>query len=209
MSTLTNTVRKFALMLTLAAPAAFTQDLAPDVLIKSVSQDVIATLKQDRDLRVGNRSKIVELVEAKIVPHFDFTRITRIAMATNWRRATPEQQERLVKEFQTLLVRTYSGALASYRDQVIEVKSARVQPSGSEVTVRSEVKQSGAESISVDYDMAKTASGWKVYDVRIGGVSLVTTYRDTFAQEVRNNGIDGLINLLAGKNRQNDVKPAA
>jgi phospholipid transport system substrate-binding protein len=201
------TIAKFwlALALAFAASPAFTQDLAPDVLINTVSQEMIAALKQDKDLR-GNRSRIVELVEAKIVPHFNFARMTQIAMATHWRQATPEQQEQLTREFKTLLVRTYSNAIASYREQVIEVRPVRIQPSHNEVTVRSEVRQPEVEPIAVDYEMEKTASGWKIYDVRMGGVSLVTTYRNRFAEEVRNHGIDGLINSLASKNRQNDPK---
>jgi phospholipid transport system substrate-binding protein len=208
MSIFYNTLTRFglALMLALAAPPAFTQDLAPDVLINTVSQEVVAALKQDKDMR-GNRRKIVELVEAKIVPHFNFTRMTQIAMATNWRHATPEQQEQLIKEFKTLLVHTYSGAIASYREQIIEVRPIRVPPSHSEVTVRSEVRQPEVEAIAVDYEMEKTTSGWKIYDVRMGGVSLVTTYRNRFTEEVRNRGIDGLINSLASKNRQNEPKP--
>ena len=142
------------------------------------------------------------LVEAKIVPHFDFRRITQVAVGSNWRRATPEQQERLTQEFKTLLVRTYSGALASYRDQTIEFKPLRAKPDDTEVTVRSQIRQPGAESIAIEYDVAKTGSQWKVYDVRISGISLVATYRTTFAEEVSNRGVDGLIALLERKNRQ-------
>jgi phospholipid transport system substrate-binding protein len=130
-------------------------------------------------------------------------------MGANWRRASPEQREQLVREFRTLLVRTYSTALSNYRDQVIDFKPLRAQAGDEQVTVRSEVKQSGAQAVSIDYDMEKTSSGWKVYDVKIGGVSLAATYRDTFAEEVRNHGIEGLIDLLSGKNRQNDGRAAS
>jgi phospholipid transport system substrate-binding protein len=123
-------------------------------------------------------------------------------VGANWRRATPEQQERLTDEFKTLLVRTYSGALASYRDQTIEFRPLRAKPDDTDVTVRSQIRQSGAESIAIEYDLAKTGSQWKVYDVRINGISLVATYRTTFAEEVGNRGVDGLINLLSQKNRQ-------
>jgi phospholipid transport system substrate-binding protein len=212
MSTLRNTLTKcgLALVFVLAPPAAFTQDLTPDVLINTVLQEVIAALKEDKDLR-GNRRKIAELVEAKVVPHFNFARMTQIAMAANWRHATPEQQEQLTREFKTLLVRTYAGAIANYREQIIEVRPIRVRPSHTEVTVRSEVRQPETEPIAVDYEMEKTASGWKIYDVRMGGVSLVTTYRNRFAEEIRNCGIDGLLNSLASKNRQHEPKsvPAA
>jgi len=132
--------------------------------------------------------------------------MTRIAVARNWRLATPEQQEALTLEFKTLLVRTYSIALSSYRDQVIEYKPLRLTPDATEVTVRSDVRQSGKERLTIDYDMEKTPAGWKVYDIKIAGVSLVTTYRDTFAGKVRDGGIEGLIRALSDKNRQGGFK---
>ncbi|MET0680823.1 MAG: ABC transporter substrate-binding protein, partial [Burkholderiales bacterium] len=146
--------------------------------------------------------KTIALVEDKVLPHFNFTRMTALAMGQNWRKATPEQQKALVEEFRTLLVRTYSSALAVYRNQVIDFKPLRAQASDSDVVVRSDVKQSGGEPVTIDYSMEKTPNGWKVYDVSIGGVSLVTTYRDTFANEIRTSGVDGLIKALADKNRQ-------
>jgi phospholipid transport system substrate-binding protein len=203
------TLKTAAMVLALAAPASPAEELAPDALVKAISQDVLAAIRQDADIRAGNPKKIASLVEAKILPHFDFAHTTRIAMGANWRRASPEQREQLVREFRTLLVRTYSTALSNYRDQVIEFKPLRAQPGDEQVTVRSEVKQSGAQAVSIDYDLEKTSSGWKVYDVKIGGVSLAATYRDTFAEEVRNHGIEGLIDLLSGKNRQNDGRPAS
>jgi phospholipid transport system substrate-binding protein len=204
-----NTLKTAALALALAAPASHAQDLAPDALVKTISTDVLAAMRDDKDIQAGNPKKIASLVEAKILPHFDFAHTTRIAMGANWRRASPEQREQLVREFRTLLVRTYSGALANYRDQVIEFKPLRAQAGDAQVTVRSEVRQSGAQAVSIDYEMEKTASGWKVYDVKISGASLAATYRDTFAEEVRNRGIEGLIELLSGKNRQNDARPAS
>jgi phospholipid transport system substrate-binding protein len=123
-------------------------------------------------------------------------------MGANWRRATPQQQERLTAEFRNLLVRTYSGALASYRDQVIEFRPLRAQPGDTEVTVRSLVRQPGAEAIAIEYDLEKSGAAWKVFDVRVGGMSLVATYRTTFAEQVRNHGIDGLIDSLSSKNRR-------
>jgi phospholipid transport system substrate-binding protein len=193
----------FALVLALAAPLAVAQDVAPDVLVKAISRDVIAAIRQDKDVQAGNSDKIVDLVETKIVPHFDFTRTTQIAMGIHWRRATPVQQEQLTREFRKLLLRTYSGALANYRDRIIEYKSARVQPGDAEVTVLFEVRQPGTAPIEIGYQMEKTASGWKIYDLKIGGVRLATTYRDTFGEEVRNQGIDGLIDLLSSRNRRN------
>jgi phospholipid transport system substrate-binding protein len=183
-------------------PAAAQDAQSPDGLVKNVTQDVLAIVKQDRDIQAGNTKKTVALVEEKVLPHFNFTRMTALAMGVNWRKATPEQQKQLVDEFRTLLVRTYSTALSSYRNQTIDFKPLRAQPGDTDVMVRSEVRQSGTEPVTIDYSMEKTASGWKVYDVVVGGVSLVTTYRDTFANEVRSSGIDGLLKSLTDKNRQ-------
>ena len=186
----------------LAAPAAQCQDVPPDVLVKSLSVQVIAEIRKDEAIRGGDAAKIAALVDAKIVPHFDLRRITQLAVGPGWRRATPEQQERLMHEFKTLLVRTYSGALASYRDQAIEFRPLRAAAGDSEVTVKSLIRQSGAEPITIEYDLAQVGTQWKIFDVRIGGMSLVATYRSSFAEEVRNNGVDGLIGLLERKNRQ-------
>ena len=196
------------LLWALMTPPAFAEELAPDALIKAVSAEVIAAIRQDPAIQAGDARKIAELVEAKIVPHFDFRRATQTAVGAGWRRATPAQQERLIEEFRTLVLRTYSGALASYRDQLIEFRPLRVRPEDTEVTVYSRVKQSGAEPIVLEYDMARTESGWKVFDIRVAGISLVANYRSAFADEVRNRGIDGLIELLATKNRRG-VKTAA
>lgn len=192
----------------LAAPFALAEDVAPDVLLKTVTLEVVAIIRQDKDIQTGSPAKVADLVETRILPHFDFPRMTRIAVARNWREATPEQQEALTMEFKTLLVRTYSIALASYRDEVIEYKPFRAAPDATEVTVRSEVRQSGRERINIDYDMEKTPAGWKVYDIKIAGLSLVTTYRDTFASKVRDGGIEGLIKALWDKNRRDALKTA-
>jgi phospholipid transport system substrate-binding protein len=179
------------------------QTMAPDVLVKTITDEVAAVLKKDKDIQAGDTRKAADLIETKIVPHFDFTRMARIAMARNWRAATPEQQKELTAEFKTLLVRTYATALTNYRDQQIDYKPLRAKPEDTEVTVKSEVKQSGSsQPVPIDYEMEKTPNGWKVYDVKVDGVSLVTTYRDTFASEVREKGIDGLIKSLAAKNRE-------
>ena len=188
------------------APGAFAQDAAPDALVKGITQDVIATIKQDKEIQAGNPRKVADLVDAKILPHFNFARMTQLAVAVNWRRASAEQQRALTQEFRTLLVRTYSSALSNYRDQVIEYKPVRARPEDTEVTVRSEVKQRGAQPVTIDYDMEKTPSGWKVFDVKVGGVSLITTYREDFANQVREAGVDGLIKTLASKNRQLDSR---
>ena len=195
-----------ALISALAAPLSPAQDVAPDVMLKAVTSEVIAIIRQDKDIQAGNPVKVADLVETRILPHFDFTRMTQIAVARNWRLATPEQQKALTLEFKALLVRTYSTALSSYRDQVIEYKPLRLTPDATEVTVRSDVRQSGKERITIDYEMEKTSAGWKVYDVKIAGVSLVTTYRDAFAGKVRDSGIEGLIKSLSDKNRQGGYK---
>jgi phospholipid transport system substrate-binding protein len=193
--------RVLASALILLAPPAFAQEPAPDQLIKAVSEEVIATLRSDKTLQAGDPAKLSRLVEAKVVPHFDFRRAAQLAMGSSWRLASPEQQERLTAEFRALLVRTYSGALASYRDHAIEFKPLRARPGDAEVTVRSLVKQSGTEPIAIEYDLERSGEGWKVFDVRVAGISLVATYRSAFAEEVRNHGVDGLIKSLASKNR--------
>lgn len=195
----------WASALVLLSGLAQAQDLAPDALVKTITQDVVTVLKQDKDIQAGDSKKVAALIDAKVLPHFNFTRMTRLTMGRNWRSSSPEQQKELTSEFRTLLVRTYSTALSSYRDQHIDFKPLRAKPEETEVTVRTEVKPSGAsQSVSIDYEMEKTPEGWKVYDVKVSGVSLVTTYRETFASEVKERGVDGLIKSLAAKNRQGD-----
>ncbi|MBI2958949.1 MAG: ABC transporter substrate-binding protein [Betaproteobacteria bacterium] len=199
-----------SLLLALTAAPAFAQATPPDALVKSITEDVIQIIRKDREIRAGNPKRIAEVVETKILPHFDFARMTRIAMAVNWRRATPEQQKALTEEFKTLLVRTYSNALTQYRDQVVDYKPLRARPDDAEVTVKSEIRQKGAQSVALDYDLERTPAGWKVFDVKVGGVSLITTYREDFAGQVRESGIDGLIKVLAAKNRSGETrKPAS
>jgi len=190
-------------LVVLLASLAQAQTPAPDVLVKTITDEVAAAIKKDKDIQAGDTAKAAELIEAKIVPHFNFTRMARIAMARNWRTATPEQQKQIAAEFKTLLVRTYSTALVNYKEEKIDYKPLRAKPEDDEVTVKSEVRPSGGtQPVSIDYEMEKTPNGWKVYDVKVGGVSLVTTYRDTFASEVRERGIEGLIKSLAAKNRE-------
>jgi phospholipid transport system substrate-binding protein len=191
------------LFIALLASVAQAQTVAPDALVKSITDEVAAAIAKDKDIQAGDLAKAADLIEAKIVPHFNFTRMARIAMARNWRVATPEQQKEIAAEFKTLLVRTYSTALVNYKGQKIDYKPLRAKPEDDEVTVKSDVKPSGAtQPVDIDYEMEKTPAGWKIYDVKVGGVSLVTTYRDTFASEVRERGIDGLIKSLAAKNRE-------
>lgn len=190
------------LSLFLASFLALASDLQPDVLVKDVTNDVLTIVRQDKGIQSGDTKKAVDLVEAKVLPHFDFKHMTALAVGRDWRSATPAQQEQLTDAFRTLLVRTYSNALTQYRDQVIDFKPLRVQPEDTDVQVRTEVKQAGAKPVQIDYSLEKTANGWKVYDVIVAGVSLVTNYRGSFSQEIRNTGIDGLIKSLQAKNRE-------
>jgi phospholipid transport system substrate-binding protein len=191
----------FALCFSLFAAAVSAQDLAPDALVKKISDEVIAIIKQDTAIRAGNQKKLNELVDAKVLPHFNFSHMTALAVGRNWPKASAEQQKALTDEFRTLLVRTYSSALSTYKNQEIEFKPLRAATGDTDVSVRTQVKQPGSESVSIDYSMEKTPSGWKVYDVVVGGVSLVTNYRETFNAQIRDGGVDSLIKSLAGKNR--------
>ena len=194
----------FANGLTLAADI-----VPPDVLVRDTSKDVLEIVKKDKDIQAGDRKKLLDLVETRILPHFDFTRITRLAVGKNWRAATPEQQQTLVKEFRTLLVRTYSTALTNYKDQTYEVKTADIK--GDDASVKVEINQPGGQPIIIDYSLEKTLQGWKVYDVIVAGISLVTSYRSTFNNEINRSGIDGLIKTLVDKNEKlesSEEKPA-
>jgi phospholipid transport system substrate-binding protein len=174
---------------------------APEALVKRVSEDVIATIKSDPLVQAGNQARVREVMETKLLPHFDFARMTALAMGRNWRAATPEQQQRLTDEFRTLLVRTYSGALNKYRDETIDYKPLRMNPADTDVTVRTAVMKPGGAPIQIDYSMEKTPSGWKAYDVIVAGVSLVTNYRDEFNEQIKSGGVDGLLKTLAEKNK--------
>jgi len=187
------------LLLILALPA-LAQATAPDALLRTLTDEVLSIVRQDKRIQAGDLKATAELVETKLAPHFDFRRATQIAVGKSWREATPQQQERLTGEFRALLVRTYSGALAGYRNQTIEFLPLRASASDTEVTVRSRIRQPGAEAVLIEYDMAKTGQAWKVFDVRVAGISLVATYRTSFAEEVRNRGVDGLIGVLEAKN---------
>jgi phospholipid transport system substrate-binding protein len=187
------------LVFAFAAGSAIAQE-APDALVKRVSQEVLGIIKADPKVQAGDQARIREVVETKLLPYFDFERITALAMGRNWRQATPEQQKQLVDQFRALLVRTYSGALSQYRDQTMDYKPLRADANATDVTVRTEVVRQGQAPVPIDYSMSKSASGWKVYDVIVGGVSLVTNYRDEFAQQVSQGGIDSLIKALAAKN---------
>lgn len=185
-----------------AASGALANEEAPDAMIRKVTDDVLNIVRQDKDIRSGNTKKAIELVEAKVLPNFNFQRMTALAMGRDWKKATGEQQEKLSQEFKTLLVRTYSNALTGYKDQTIRYKPTKMQSGDTEVVVKTEVVQPGGRPIQLDYSVEKQNEGWKVFDVVVAGVSLVTNYRETFNQEVRANGVDGLLQMLVNKNKQ-------
>ena len=184
----------------LIAPMVFAQDVAPDELVRRTTTDVVNIIRQDKEIQSGNMRKVVELAEAKVLPNFDFPRMTQLALGRNWRDASDAQKQALTKEFRTLLVRTYSTSLSQYRNQVIDVKPAKLAPADTEVIVKTVVNQPGAPVIPIDYSMEKSAQGWKAYDIVVDGVSLVTNYRSSFADEIRKGGLDGLIKTLADRN---------
>ncbi|KIF80334.1 MlaC/ttg2D family ABC transporter substrate-binding protein [Noviherbaspirillum autotrophicum] len=181
---------------------AFAQE-APDVLIKRISQEVLDAAKSDKEIQSGNQKHILDLVEAKVLPHVDFQRMTALAAGRFWRQATPEQQKQLTDEFRALLVYTYSGAIAQIRDQKLEFKPFRADPSDTEVEVRSQVLQPrGGDPIQLNYRLEKTPAGWKIFDMNVLGAWLVETYKGNFASEISKGGIDGLIKTLAERNKR-------
>jgi phospholipid transport system substrate-binding protein len=182
-------------------PGAVAAQTPPDELVKRVADDVLKIIQQDRELAAGSQSKMAQLIEEKIVPNFDFERMTRLAVGKSWRQATPEQQKALMDEFRTLLLRSYSSAYGAYKFIVIEVKPLKLQPDDDDVQVKTLIKlPGGAPPVNVDYSMFKGAAAWKVYDVTVDGVSMVTTYRSTFSDQIQKSGIDGLIKTLADTN---------
>lgn len=200
-------LRRLMMFAVALLPALALAQEAPDALVKRVTDEVLAIIKADKDLQAGNSRKIAELAEVKVLPHFDFMRMTRLAVGRNWQQASEAQKEQLVKEFRTMLVRTYSTSLTAYRNQTIEVKPTKMAAGDKEVTVRTAVIQPGGPSIPIDYAMEKADGGWKVYDVVIDGASLVTTYRGSFNEQVQRGGIDGLVKTLAERNK--GPQPAA
>lgn len=174
----------------------------PDVLVKEVTLDVVGIVAKDKDIQAGNTQKVIDLVEQRVLPHFNFTDMTALALGMNWPKASAEQKKRLTAEFRTLLVRTYASALADYRDQRFEFLPLHASATDTDVTVRVRVLQSGAQPVSIDYTMEKMPGGWQVYDVVVGGVSLVSNYRTQFSNEVREHGVEGLIASLHAKNEK-------
>ncbi len=181
--------------------AAANTDIAPDVLARSVTDEVLAIVRADKELQSGNPQKVAQLVESKVLPHFNFVQMTQLAVGRNWRQASPEQQKALVEEFKTLLVRTYTTAFTGYRNQTIEYRPLRMAPTDTDVVVKSLIKQPAGQPIAIDYSMSRSMGAWKVYDVKIEGISLVENYRNTFNNEIQRTGVDGLIRALIDKNK--------
>lgn len=180
---------------------------APDALVKRISNDVIETAKADKDIQNGNVNKVTALVDSKILPYVDFQRMTALAAGRYWREATPEQKTALSNEFRTLLIHTYSGALSQIKNETVEFKPMRADPADTEVEVRSVVNVARGEPIQLNYRLAKSPSGWKIFDINVLGAWLVETYRGTFSTEISKGGIDGLIKKLAERNKELANKP--
>ncbi len=191
----------FAVFVALFIATSVSAQEAPDVLVQRVTDEVLEIVRKDKDIQNGNTQKVIDLVDKKVLPHFNFTHMTMLALGKDWRKANPQQQQQLTSEFKTLLVRTYSNALSSYRDQKIVYKPIKMSAGDTDVLMRTEIIQPGSKPVQLDYSLEKLDSGWKVYDVVVAGISLVSNYREQFGQEVRNNGIDGLIASIAAKNK--------
>lgn len=199
-------IATLSLALLAVAPWARAAEEAPDALIKRVSAEVLDSIRSDKAVKAGEMTKVIALVDSKVMPHVNFTRMTASAVGRSWRQATPEQKSRLQDEFKTLLIRTYSGALSQIKDQRLDVKPLRAAPTDNEVVVRTEVLGHG-EPVQLDYRMEKTPAGWKIYDLNVLGIWMVETYRTQFAQEINAKGIDGLIASLAQRNKANAADP--
>ena len=205
----TNMLKKLIIVMTLAASLAtlnaYSQE-APDALVRKNTTEILAAIKADKDLAAGDQKKIEKLADEKVLPYFNFVRMTQLAVGRNWRDATDAQKKSLIDEFRTLLVRTYSTSLTQFRNQTIEVKPVKMAAADTEVVVKTQVNQPGGQPIPIDYSMEKTSAGWKVFDVLIDGVSLVTNYRSSFNTEIQKSGIDGLIKSLADRNAKNAAR---
>ena len=180
-------------------------EVAPDVLVKQTADEVLTIIKNDKEIQAGNKQQLYALVEAKILPNFDFDRVCRMVLGKSWRSATPEQQAIFQKEFRSLLLRTYASALGKYKDQIIEYKPLRMEVDAKNVSVKTQILQPGGQPVAVDYDLIKSENGWKVYDIVIESVSLVTNYRSQFSNEIRLNGMDSLNKKLEEKNKSAGV----
>lgn len=183
--------------------------MAPDVLVKSVTLEVVDIIQKDKDIQKGDRKKVIALIETKVLPHFNFQAMTASAVGRNWDKANAEQKARIMEEFKTLLIRTYSSALSAYSNQKFEFRPLRAKPTDTDVTVNVRVLQPGNQPVTIDYDMEKRPTGWKVWDVRVGGISLVANYRTEFDNVIRESGVDGLLKALRAKNSSNDAAGVA
>jgi len=192
--------RILAFILATLLPAIAAAQESPEALVKRVTDEVLTIIKNDKDVQSGNLTKVAQLAEQKVLPHFDFERMTRLAVGKNWRDASDAQKKALEAEFRTLLVRTYSSSLAAYRNQTIEVKPGNTAATEKEAVVKTAVLQQGGPAIPINYSMEKADGGWKVYDVVIDGASLVTTYRGSFNDQIQKGGIDGLVKSLKDRN---------
>jgi len=202
-----NKAIKFLVSLSLVAFAASAHaEIAPDALVKSTAEEVLEIVKKDKDIQAGDQKKIFALAEEKILPNFNFDRVSQLVLGKSWTKATKEQQDAFQREFRSLMLRTYATALSKYRNQTIEYKPLRAQPTDKEVTVKTLILQPGGQPVAVDYTLEKSGESWKVFDIVIEGVSLVTNYRGQFSTEVRQSGLDGLIQKLADKNKQAGTK---
>ena len=181
---------------------------APDALVKRTTEDVLATVKTDQDIQAGNLEKMFSLAEEKIIPNFNFDKVCRLVLGKNWTKATPEQKTAFQAEFRSLLIRTYTTALSKYKNQTVEYKPLRMVDGASSATVKTLILQPGGQPIALDYSLEKYTEAWKVYDIVIEGVSLVTNYRGQFTQEIRQNGLDSLIKKLTDKNKAAQAKNA-
>jgi len=189
------------LMVLSTAISARAEEVAPDVLVRTTTEEVLNVVRSDKEIRAGNVARIVQLIEEKVAPHFDFERMTRLAVGRPWRDASAAQREALLKEFRALMLRSYAAAFTAYIGIAVEYRPYKMNPGDTETTVQTLIKlPGGAPPMGVDYDMRSAAGGWKVYDIRVAGASLIINYRNLFAQEIQNGGIDGLIKSLVDKN---------
>lgn len=191
----------------LLAPTTWAAVTGPDTLVDNTAQEVLTIIRQDKGIKSGRKTRLLNLVEAKILPHFDFSRMTRLAMGKNWSKAVPRQQQEITNQFRTLLVRTYYKALSVYSDHTIKVTPIKDIAGNTNVTVKTQaIQNNGHHPVSINYSMEKTSNGWKVYDITVGGISLVINYRGSFNSQIRKGGVEGLIKTLADKNRKLDAK---
>jgi phospholipid transport system substrate-binding protein len=189
----------------LATGLARAQAVAPDVLVKNVTEEVMTILREDKEIQSGNIQRAMTLIETKVAPHFDFSRMTSLAVGRGWQQISADQRKALTEEFHTLLVRTYANSLTAYSEQSVSFKPSATPDKNGEVTVRSQINKPGAAPIPLDYSLIRNEDGWKVFDVMVANVSLVTNYRSSFASEMNKGGADGLLKALQEKNRRSEA----